>query len=75
MARFGKRVNAFLKRRWQREVLKHRWRAWRWLATRSAQSLHGSLRAFLFSLKLPPQERVAQLRVYADRLKRMSPQH
>ncbi|MGQ9461621.1 MAG: hypothetical protein ACUVTP_12415 [Candidatus Fervidibacter sp.] len=75
MAKFGKRPSAFFKRRWREEALKHRWRAIRAVLPRWHENFRFpiSLRAFIFSLKIPPQERIAQLRAYAEKLKRLYP--
>ncbi len=73
MAKWGKRLNAFVKRRWREEVLKHRWRAMKMALPlwRDQSRFPVSICAFFFGLHLPPQERVAQLRAYAERLKRL----
>jgi len=75
VAKFGKGTNAFFKRRWREEVLKHRWRAMRMALPKWRESFRfpTSVRSFLFSLKMPPQERVAQLKAYAERLKQIYP--
>ncbi len=75
VAKFGKRLGAFVKRRWRDEVLKHRWRSVKMAAPqwREVFRFPTSFRAFLFSLKMPPQERVAQLKAYAEKLKRLYP--
>lgn len=73
MAKVGKKLNAFVKRRWREEVLKHRWRAMRMAIPKWQDSFRFpvSFRSFIFSLKMPPQERVAQLKAYAEKLKRL----
>ncbi|MCS3920308.1 hypothetical protein Q2T83_10320 [Fervidibacter sacchari] len=75
VAKFGKRASAFLKRRWREEVLKHRWRAMKMALPKWRESFRfpASIRTFLFGLKMPPQERLAQLKAYAERLKRLYP--
>ncbi|MEZ8222379.1 hypothetical protein GG496_002549 [Candidatus Fervidibacteria bacterium JGI MDM2 JNZ-1-D12] len=75
MAKFGKRAGNFFKRRWREEVLKHRWRAMKMAIPKWREQFRfpASVRAFLFSLRMPPEERVAQLRAYAEKLKRLYP--
>jgi len=75
VAKFRKRTNAFFKRRWREEVLKHRWRAMKMALPKWRESFRfpTNIRAFLFGLKMPPQERLAQLKAYAERLKRTYP--
>ncbi|MCS7186557.1 MAG: hypothetical protein N3B10_09780 [Armatimonadetes bacterium] len=70
-----KRPSNFLKRRWREEALKHRWRTIRMAIPKWREQFRfpASVRLFLFSLKMPPQERVAQLRAYAEKLKRFHP--
>ncbi|MFN3420554.1 MAG: hypothetical protein ACK40X_02355 [Armatimonadota bacterium] len=75
MAKFRKRSGAFFKRRWREEVLKHRWRAMRIAIPRWREHFRFpmSARALFFGLKMSPQERLAQLKSYAERLKRLYP--
>ncbi|MCX7643233.1 MAG: hypothetical protein N2116_05455 [Armatimonadetes bacterium] len=74
MARI-KRPSNFFKRRWREEALKHRWRIIKIAVPKWREQFRfpASVRAFIFGLKISPQERIAQLRAYAERLKRLYP--
>lgn len=77
MAKWARRLNAHLKRRWHREVLKHRWRALKLMLPRWRKQLYPprNIRALIFGLRIPPSERIAQLKAYAERLRQPPVRH
>lgn len=70
-----KSLSAFFKRRWREEVLKYRWRAMKMAIPKQRKGFISptSFRGFIFNLKMSPDERFAQLKAYAEKLKRLYP--